>query len=151
MEKKMMAAFISFLLLVSLSGCATTNRKQADLEMQGLKNHVSALEAQVQGKDEEIGSLKEALNKTQEESLSAAQNFNKEKVVPRSKKHPSVKEIQAALKNAGYNPGTVDGKMGKQTRNAIRSFQKDNKLTVNGKADKKTWQLLIKYLEEKVK
>ncbi|MCM8792068.1 MAG: peptidoglycan-binding protein, partial [Candidatus Omnitrophica bacterium] len=59
--------------------------------------------------------------------------------------------IQIALKNAGYNPGEIDGKMGKQTRQAIRAFQKANGLVVDGKVGKRTWSLLREYLYKKAK
>lgn len=55
------------------------------------------------------------------------------------------RQIQAALKNAGYDPGPVDGKMGVMTISAIRNFQKANNLTADGKVGQKTWGLLQKY------
>jgi peptidoglycan hydrolase-like protein with peptidoglycan-binding domain len=39
----------------------------------------------------------------------------------------------------------VDGKMGKQTRKAVRDFQRANGLVVDGKVGKKTWSLLEPY------
>jgi carboxyl-terminal processing protease len=56
-----------------------------------------------------------------------------------------------ALKNAGYDPGKIDGKMGKQSSEAIKAFQKANNLPVDGKVGKKTWSLLRDYLNKKVK
>jgi peptidoglycan hydrolase-like protein with peptidoglycan-binding domain len=41
-----------------------------------------------------------------------------------------VKKIQEALKNKGEDPGNVDGVMGKKTKQALRDFQKTNKLGV---------------------
>jgi peptidoglycan hydrolase-like protein with peptidoglycan-binding domain len=41
--------------------------------------------------------------------------------------------------------------MGKQTREAIRSFQRANNLVVDGKVGKKTWEILRGYLDKKVK
>lgn len=150
MFKKTVLLVVSFFVMVLINGCATT-RKQSDLEIQGLKNHVSVLETQLQSKDEEISSLREALNKSQDESTTETKNFNKKAVAGKSKSHPSIKEVQIALKNAGYNPGVIDGKAGKQTKEAIKSFQKANNLTISGKVSKKTWRLLRKYLTEKVK
>lgn len=42
-------------------------------------------------------------------------------------------EIQAALADLGFDPGPVDGKFGPQTRRAIRAFQAQAGLPVNGK------------------
>jgi hypothetical protein len=44
-----------------------------------------------------------------------------------------IAEVQAALLRLGYNVGKVDGKSGPQTAKAIRHFQKDQQLKVDGK------------------
>lgn len=44
----------------------------------------------------------------------------------------SVREIQTALKKAGFDPGPIDGIMGNRTRSAIRAFQEANNLKVDG-------------------
>jgi peptidoglycan hydrolase-like protein with peptidoglycan-binding domain len=57
---------------------------------------------------------------------------------------PTTKEIQTALKNAGYYTGSVDGKVGPKTKKAIEEFQKANGLKVDGKVGPKTWAILSK-------
>ena len=52
--------------------------------------------------------------------------------------NPRVQEIQEILKKAGFNPGSLDGRMGWQTRKAIREFQKARGLSAHGKIDPKT-------------
>ena len=146
MVKKVSVLFLSTILVISLSGCAT-GRKQKDLEMQGLKNQISVLETQLETKDQEIEGLKEALNKTGK----VKETSGKIKVVPEVKSRPSVKQVQMALKNAGYNPGYIDGRMGRQTKEAIKAFQKGNNLPIDGKVGKETWNLLKGYLYKKVK
>lgn len=150
MFKKTAALLVSLFFAFSVGGCAT-GHKQTNLEMQGLKNQLSALETQVQAKDEEINSLKESLDKAQKGKTIVYRNFNRKGIVSKVKSRPNIRHIQICLKNAGYNPGSIDGKMGKQTRDAIKSFQKDNGLAVDGKIGKQTWVLLRKYLEQKVK
>ncbi|MBU1913001.1 MAG: peptidoglycan-binding protein [Candidatus Omnitrophica bacterium] len=59
---------------------------------------------------------------------------------------PTTKEIQTALKNAGFDPGSLDGKMGSRTRQAIKDFQKSKGLVPDGVAGPKTWNLLGKNL-----
>ncbi len=44
--------------------------------------------------------------------------------------HATVYEIQRSLKAKGFNPGDVDGVIGSQTLNAVRSFQRANNLAV---------------------
>ena len=56
------------------------------------------------------------------------------------------KEIQMALKNAGFYAGTIDGKIGPKSKQAILDFQKANGLKVDGKVGPKTWAALEKYL-----
>ncbi len=141
--------------LVFLSGCATTGKK-SDLEVQGLKNQLSAMESQLTAKDDEITALREALTKAEEEKYDAMKAVKSaESSVPavaaESKTRFTVREVQTALRNAGFDPGSVDGKMGKKTREAIRAFQRANNLTADGTVGKKTWTVLRGYLASKVK
>ena len=147
MLKKWVILSILVIFAFSLTGCATA-RKQRDLEVQGLRNQISVLEAQIQSKDEEINSLKETSAKFQEE---ATKQISRKKVVGEVKSRPNVKQIQIALVNAGYNAGSLDGRMGKPTRQAIKAFQRANNLAVDGKAGKQTWNLLKEYLYKKMK
>lgn len=59
---------------------------------------------------------------------------------------PSAREIQSALKNAGYYLGNIDGKIGPKTKAAIEEFQRANGLAVDGKVGPKTWGVLEKHL-----
>jgi peptidoglycan hydrolase-like protein with peptidoglycan-binding domain len=45
----------------------------------------------------------------------------------------AVMRVQAGLNKLGYDPGPIDGVMGPQTRSAIRSYQRDHGLAVNGR------------------
>jgi len=60
---------------------------------------------------------------------------------------PSTREIQRALKNAGFDPGPIDGKLGSRTRQAIREFQGVNGLQVDGIVGKRTWAKLAPFLD----
>lgn len=144
MLRKVLFLGVAAAFIFSLSGCATM-RKNNDLEIQGLRNKVSALETQLKEKDDEVNSLKEASVKSSEDI-----NMNTNKIVG-GKQQIELKQVQTALKNAGYYQGTVDGKMGKKTRKAVRAFQKANKLPADGQVGKNTWEVLKEYLEKKVK
>ena len=64
-----------------------------------------------------------------------------EKAVKSAMSHESrdeVKKVQEALKSKGEDPGTVDGVMGKKTKQALRNFQKTNGLKVTGAMDQET-------------
>ena len=138
MEKRMLLLGLVVVFVVSLSGCTTT-RKNKDLEIQGLRNQVSALETQVPAKTEETVSAEQVAVKSSEGTVGGLTKIADDK------------QIQTALKNAGYYNGTIDGKLGKKTRRAVREFQKANKLSPDGKVGKKTWDVLKVYLEKKVK
>lgn len=58
----------------------------------------------------------------------------------------SIREIQQALKNAGFDPGSVDGKLGRRTRGAIREFQRAHGLKADGIVGPQTRTMLISYL-----
>ncbi|MBR6028076.1 MAG: peptidoglycan-binding protein [Clostridia bacterium] len=51
---------------------------------------------------------------------------------------PEVLRLQQALKSLGYRIGTLDGKYGAYTENAVRKFQRENGLEVDGIAGAKT-------------
>ncbi len=150
MFKKAVILGLAMFFIISLSGCATA-RKQNELEIQGLKNQISVLESQVQSKDEEINSLKEQLAKAPEVKEQPEQAVAKKRIVYPVKSRPNIRQVQIALKNAGFDPGSIDGKMGNQTRIAIKSFQKAHDLPANGKMGRKTWDLLREYLYKKLK
>jgi len=63
-----------------------------------------------------------------EQGGAGAQRMSKDKV----------KEVQAALKSKGMDPGPEDGVMGQKTQAALREFQKSNNLQVTGRIDEKT-------------
>lgn len=152
MFRKVFVLSLLVVFAVSLAGCASMSTvKQKDLEIQGLRNQVSVLETQTQSKDQEINNLKEALNKATEQPKIETVESGKEKAGLKAKTHRSIKDIQAALKNAGFYQGNVDGRMGKQTREALKAFQKAHNLKVNGRANKQTWAALNEYLSQKTK
>ena len=159
MGKTLVVLACSAFFLFALNGCASTSvNKKADLEMQGLKNQIALLEAQVQAKEAEITSLKTGTETAQSQggesaSLSSAATALQSGNVQYAalSKKPGLKQIQTALKKAGYDPGSMDGKMGKQTRQAIKAFQKANNLSSDGRVGKKTWQALAPYFSAETK
>ncbi len=53
-----------------------------------------------------------------------------------------VRTIQAALREAGFYNGNIDGKVGPQTRSAITSFQRSQNLKADGIVGRATWGAL---------
>src|SRR5262249_23709391 len=53
-----------------------------------------------------------------------------------------VRQVQERLQAKGYNPGTIDGSMGPQTKNALRWFQNAKGLRSTGDLDDATLNAL---------
>jgi peptidoglycan hydrolase-like protein with peptidoglycan-binding domain len=56
---------------------------------------------------------------------------------------PVVRQIQGILQERGYEPGPLDGVLGKKTKEALRRFQKDYHLAVTGEIDAVTKNALL--------
>ncbi len=57
-----------------------------------------------------------------------------------------VRTVQAALKEAGFYNGAVDGKVGRQTIAAITAFQRSVGIKADGICGRQTWQHLQGYV-----
>lgn len=53
-----------------------------------------------------------------------------------------VQLLQQRLQSLGYNVKSIDGIFGNEVYRAVIAFQRDNKLTINGVVDAKTWKTL---------
>lgn len=106
--------------------------------MDELKTKVTELETQVQEKDAQIKDLEDELQSAQKDQS---------RVTYSSVSILSPKQVQRALQNAGYYSGSIDGIIGKGTKRAIKDFQRENGLTVDGVVGKETSLKLRKYLE----
>lgn len=135
------------LLCVFLAGCAATRKK--DTQMEELRSHVSSLESELERKDEKIKSFESTVERADSAPMNrgyvtAAAPVKEEKTKGVSKL--SAKQIQTALKNAGFYKGPLDGKLGRQTRKALKAFQRAQGLKPDGMAGKRTLLRLGKYL-----
>ena len=131
---------ISIALIVFVSGCATTSRKTNDNEIQQLKTQAYSLETKLQAKEREIDRLENELEKVREKRPVVSGKSEVRKL--------SVKELQKALKNTGYYKGSIDGKPGSATTEAVRAFQGDHNLKIDGIVGNKTNAKLSQYLNE---
>jgi peptidoglycan hydrolase-like protein with peptidoglycan-binding domain len=50
-----------------------------------------------------------------------------------------VKDLQQGLKDLGYDPGPVDGTFGSETETAVKKFQGDRGIAVDGEVGETTW------------
>lgn len=139
-----MKVFLTCMLILSLAGMGGCSKKEQSLE--DLQQPMSP---------EDLSRLKSAeseqaaaVPQTDAQFVTAA--GTPEQLPPSGPFKPSAKEIQIALKNAGFYTGSVDGKIGEMTRNAISEFQKANGLEADGKVGPKTWLVLARYLQSAV-
>ncbi|MDQ7092998.1 spore cortex-lytic enzyme [Desulfosporosinus sp. PR] len=61
-----------------------------------------------------------------------------DRLLGRGSKGPEVQDLQSKLTQLGYVVGPIDGKFGPKTETAIRNFQKDHGLKVDGLAGTQT-------------
>ena len=57
-----------------------------------------------------------------------------------------IKQVQRALKQAGFDPGSIDGLIGHRTHTALMEFQKAHRLEPDGVLGVKTWEALSTYM-----
>ncbi len=140
------------LLLVANTGCA---RK---------KNKVDALQAQVNTISDELVRLDQSVQEMRgsahaNEGGAASSAVSSESGAsygggvyrtPSGFELPAA-NIQKALKNAGYYKGTVDGKIGSATKEAVKAFQADNGLEPDGVVGRRTWDKLKVHLGGAIK
>jgi len=132
---------LAVLVLINLAGCATTKKTSAKDQVHELEGQVSDLETQLKQRDEEIQGLEKDLASV--ESIGAGET----KAAAISAGKASPRQIQTALKNAGFYEGSIDGKIGKNSKKAIRAFQEANGLSPDGVVGNKTWSKLKAYLQ----
>ena len=131
---------IVILIVAILSGCATVpSRRVNELKIKELQGRVSQLETETGSKDKDIARLERKLMECEEKSMSASsQSLQPVYEYNDFSSKMTVRQIQGALKNAGYYDGAIDGKMGPKTKEAIKEFQKEYGLKPDGVVGTKT-------------
>ncbi len=131
-----------------VSGCATTRPKKVDA--QDPNAQVATLQSELAAKDQQIQDLQYQLDNAQ--SPLPSTNFSSGSSSGSSDKYNLLRvsgvsgtDVQKALKRAGYDPGPVDGRLGKKTKSAIKAFQRKQGLTADGIIGEKTWSALRAY------
>ena len=137
MKKSVVLVAVLFA-VVLLAGC----KKKQDSSMEALngvasENVVSVADANVDSSGVPV---------VVENAETAPMDAAGEMAVPASADKPSTKQIQQALKNAGFYTGKIDGDIGPRTKRSIEAFQAQNGLKADGKVGAKTWKLLSAHL-----
>lgn len=141
-----------------LAGCATTIGSRAR-EAEGLKSQVASLESKIDSLNERMeglaqrqGALEGRMSVSQPAGAGAAEAAKPVKRVAQAAPNRlSVREVQQALKSAGFYPGPVDGKPGPKTREAVLAFQKSQGIKTDGIVGVRTATALIRFLGKESK
>ena len=104
---------------------------------------ITDIEPATAGSDQNIKSTLKTLSQDIPGSANMSKYKGKKYVVVSG---VSTSDVQLALTNAGYNPGAIDGRIGKRTIGAIKRFQRAEKLHVDGIVGKRTWSRLSRHL-----
>ena len=151
---------------IALTGCATTKDSSS---LSNLQFKVAQLERKLEQKDNEITELKYQIKEmagqddeadsggfyisdsveepqiTRRPAATVSSSFKDDGEIIRVSASP--RDVQSALKKAGYYTGNIDGKIGDKTKKAIEDFQRDHMLNVDGIIGKNTWTELKNYIE----
>jgi murein L,D-transpeptidase YcbB/YkuD len=126
---------------ILISGCATA--KPRPPEQTDANNQVAQLQNEIQAKDQQIQDLQYQVESSQQAiktNFSRHGRADKKSIIQVDGVSPI--ELQKALVRAGYNPGPVDGHIGKKTKAAVRKFQRKHGLPADGFVGEKTWAYL---------
>ncbi len=130
--------------LVLTAGCASTKARKAADSPADPQAQITQLQSELAAKDQQIQELQYQLQSSQT-AIQTPSNFSSAGTGKSSYirvSGVSVEDVQRALAQAGFDPGPVDGRMGRKTKSAIKDFQRRNHLTVDGIVGERTWSYL---------
>ena len=130
------------------AGCATT-RGSASLSTQELQGRVLHLENIAAQRDQELAMLRDELEAERRERETLEQRLGGKRAstgAATADGSMTIRDIQRALQRAGLDPGPIDGRMGRKTRAAIRSFQEAHGLMADGRIGPQTIAKLKTYM-----
>jgi len=143
MKRGIITVFIAVLMVMPLviTGC------KGKAEREGETPAVETTEATVPAEDVVVTQAPVVEQTAPQEMIppTAALPPGPEQAMPADKLSKN-KDIQTALKAAGFYTGNVDGKIGPKTKKAIVEFQRAKGLKADGRVGPKTWAELEKYL-----
>lgn len=135
---------LSGFVIFASTGCVSKSQHQQEVNM--LQGQVSQMDQALQAQQQQNQALQAQLDSLRGPKAGAVAEY-KDAIyrTPSGFEIPST-QIQKALKGAGYYSGSVDGKIGPDSREALRNFQRDNGLSADGVCGKQTWTKLKTYL-----
>ena len=145
---------LTVVVALGAAGCATT---QQQTQLSELQMKVYDLEKELQARDETMQTLQDDLNDLQDQVASQSK-VSRDSIAQSLSPIPSSKykegtirvsvaptRVQEALKAAQYYDGPIDGKIGERTIKAIKAYQKDAGIEVDGVVGRRTWEGLTAF------
>lgn len=150
MMKKFIFIIFALVSVVYLAGCGKKQQPISETQEPISMEELSKLNTSTPTVPEVATKTAPAVTVTPSSAIPPAQTkaaeVKLEQLPPSGPYKPTVREIQTALKNAGFYTGMIDGKKGPLTKKAIEDFQRANNLGVDGKVGAKTWAVLSQHL-----
>ncbi len=140
MSRDLLKLFIVPVTALLLAGCATTRAKKADMpdadsQLVQMQTQLQALEQENQELRSQLESQERSVGDFSDRSVSAKSDILRVSGV-------TATQLQKALHRAGYDPGPIDGRVGKKTRSAVKAFQRRQNLKADGIVGERTWSAL---------
>jgi len=135
---------VAVALALIMASCAGSNETVAPGDSE---TNISQLRTELQQRDNRIRELESELKQAKDE-MKRLKSPEVSPPVKNTKVTGKIDpiQVQTALKNAGYYDGPIDGRLDPQTVDAIKRFQEDKGLGVDGSVGKKTWAALKQHL-----
>ena len=124
-----------------VSGCATTRAHKPEAA-QDSQHQIADLQNQLMTKDQEIQDLHSQLESSRQALPTTNFTTNSDRSNMLRVAGVTATDLQKALSRAGYDPGPIDGRLGKKTRSAVKAFQRSHGLTADGVVGERTWAAL---------
>ena len=147
MKKGLMAAFLIALIIMPLAIFGCKGKVEKEAEAPKTEATVPTEEAVVTQAPVTEPGPSQAVTQETIPPTAAVPSAQETKVVSEDNLSKN-KEVQTALKAAGFYTGNFDGKIGPKTKKAIVEFQRAKGLKADGKVGPKTWVELEKYLKQ---
>lgn len=141
----MMRAALFVGLVAPLAGCGLKSRVRT------IEQDVAEVKARMSNIQGSLDRHDDALRELAEQKVQPLELIEPAAYVPpaaprrRPPNKPRVRDLQEALKNAGFSPGRADNKLGPRTKGAIKKFQRANGLKADGVVGMRTWNKLKWY------
>lgn len=144
------AAFVLISIGYGMGRRAGQSAANAGLALSPVGAHLSTIQIEPIQPQQELAAISTSTGETPATADPTASSslLTSASATPSMEESSRIRQIQLALRQAGFDPGPADGKMGTRTKVAIRDFQLANGLQADGKVGPRTWSKLETFLSQ---